>query len=268
MTEEYKKQLILKIDKNVKEILSDGGSIEDILVFFADSMDEIFKHIILCTPQGVLGGYCRDYDGFYTFMKILEDIAVTSKMTKTEREGAPPLTDYEKKVADIQSILTRSLHELMALCKDTTISDEKSLWVVSNFLKAILSTAAGLMEIQIPGGSGFLYAEIEKDAKSGGLLAIHKFGGKLSETVSISQIEEHDFPAAMNYLGQQLSTTLFKGILELPSSLQNLEMLLRGIEVLLVNVLQQKFEDPCDILDQFTANVHLSLADAQSRFKN
>ena len=46
--------------------------------------------------------------------------------------------------------------------------------------------------------------------------SIHDFGGKLSEIISISELQEHDLPAAMN----QLSTTLFKGLYELPPSLQ------------------------------------------------
>ena len=79
------------------------------------------------------------------------------------------------------------------------MSDDKRLCVVSNFLKAIVSPAAGFMEIQIPGGVAFLYAEIEKDAKSGGMRSIHDFGGKLSEAISISEIQEHDLRAAMNY---------------------------------------------------------------------
>ena len=238
MTEEDKKKFVIKIDKDVKKILSKGGSAEDILIFFADSMDEIFKNIISNTSKESLNNYCNNYDGFFTLMKILENLAlVTSKMSKEEKESFIQMTPYEEKITDIQHILTSSLQELVALCKDGTISDDKSLFVVSNFLKAIVSTAAGLMEIKIPGGAAFLYAEIEKDAKSGGMKSIHDFGGKLSETISISEIQEHDLPAAMNYLGQQLSTTLFKGIYELPPSFQTLEVPLRAIEALLVNLL-------------------------------
>lgn len=178
------------------------------------------------------------------------------------------MTPYEKKISDIQSIITSSLQELIHLCKDSTISDEKNLFVVSSFLKAIVSTSAELMDVQIPGGAGFLYAEIEKDAKSGGMMSIHNFGGKLSETISISEIEEDDLPAAMNYLGQKLSTALFKGILEIPTSMQSMEVMIRGIEALLVNLLHQKLDNPHEVLDQFTNNAHMSLTDAQNRFSN
>lgn len=269
MTENDKKKLVIKIDTDVKNIMAQGGGDEEILIFFAGSMDDIFTHIISGTSQHKLNEYSRDYNGFYTLMKILEDIArVTSAMSNEEEGVLVSMTPYEEKVENIQSILTNSLQELVALCKDDTMSDDKSLFVVSNFLKAIVSTAAGLMDIQIPGGSAFLYAEIEKDAKSGGMSSIHEFGGKLSETLSISEIEENDFPAAMNYLGQQLSTTLFKGLYELPESFQTLEVPLRAIEALLVNLLHQKYNNPHDILDQFTANAHLSLTDTQRRFKN
>ncbi len=202
-------------------------------------------------------------------MKLLEDIAlITSKMSEEEKKALIPKEPYAQKVTNIQQILTNSLKELIALCKDDAISDEKSLWIVSTFLKALVSTAAGLMDIQMAGGAAFLYTEIEKDAKAGGRRSIHDFGGKLSDTLSLSEINDDDLPAAMNYLGQQLSTTLFKGMYELPSSFQTVEVPLRAIEALLVNFLHQKFKDPHDILDQFTANAHLSLTDAQSRFNN
>lgn len=269
MNEDDKKKLIIDIDKNVNEILFAGGTSEDILVFLACSMDDIFKNIISGTPQDILSDYCRDYDGFSLLMEILEDIALlTSTMSNKEKEARMPKEPYVQKVANIQQILTNSLQELIALCKDDAISDEKSLWIVSTFLKALVSTAAGLMDIQMSGGSAFLYTEIEKDAKAGATRSIHDFGGKLSDTISLSDIQEDDLPAAMNYLGQQLSTRLFKGIYELPSSFQTMEVPLRAIEALLVNLLHQKYNNPHDILDQFTANAHLSLTDTQSRFKN
>lgn len=269
MNENDKRQLIRNIDKNVNKIISDGGTNEDILVFFARSMDDIFKHIISDTPQDILSDYCRDYDGFSLLMEILQDIAlITSKMSEEEKEALIPKESYAQKVTNIQHILTNSLQELIALCKDDAISDEKSLWIVSTFLKALVSTAAGLMDIQMPGGSAFLYTEIEKDAKAGATRSIHDFGGKLSDTIFLSDIQEDDLPAAMNYLGQQLSTTFFKGIYELPSSFQTMEVPLCAIEALLVNLLHQKYNNPHDILDQFTANAHLSLTDTQSRFKN
>ncbi len=134
MTEEDKKKFVIKIDKDVKKILSKGESAEDILIFFADSMDEIFKNIISNTSKESLNNYCNNYDGFFTLMKILENLAlVTSKMSKEEKESFIQMTPYEEKITDIQHILTSSIQELVALCKDGTISDDKSLFVFLTF---------------------------------------------------------------------------------------------------------------------------------------
>lgn len=74
-----------------------------------------------------------------------------------------------------------------------------------------------------------------------------------------------DYPSGMNYIGQALSTTLFKSIHELPKPMQNAEMLLRGVECLLGNLLHQKFtEDAHGILDSLCEHVHMALNDLQS----
>lgn len=55
-----------------------------------------------------------------------------------------------------------------------------------------------------------------------------------------------------------MSTALFSGLYELPKPLQNEETLLRVIEALLTNLLNQKFSDPGnlhDILDSFCEHV-------------
>ena len=66
---------------------------------------------------------------------------------------------------------------------------------------------------------------------------------------SVSNISQDDMGSAMNYLGQQMSTTLFKGIHELPIPLRKEETLLRAVEVLLTNLLQEKFDDPHVVLN-------------------
>lgn len=71
---------------------------------------------------------------------------------------------------------------------------------------------------------------------------------------------------AMNYIGQNLSTALFKSIYELPTSLRTTEMLLRGVEALLSNLLHQKFSfNAHGILDSLCEHVHMSLNDLESR---
>ena len=99
MNENDKRQLIRNIDKNVNKIISDGGTNEDILVFLARSMDDIFKHIISDTPQNILSDYCGDYDGFSLLMEILQDIAlITSKMSEEVKEALIPKESYAQKV--------------------------------------------------------------------------------------------------------------------------------------------------------------------------
>ncbi len=71
----------------------------------------------------------------------------------------------------------------------------------------------------------------------------------------------------MNYIGQALSTTLFKSIHELPQSLRKPEMLLRGVECSLGNLLHQKFceHDAHKVLDNLCEHVHMALDDLESR---
>ncbi len=74
----------------------------------------------------------------------------------------------------------------------------------------------------------------------------------------------------MNYLGQELGTALFKHIHELPAPLRKPEMLLRGVEALLANLLDKKFNKPLDphqILDSFCEHVHMTLNDLSAREK-
>jgi hypothetical protein len=148
------------------------------------------------------------------------------------------------------------------------IKESKKLAVFVDFLTDGIENAAIKMEKGLPGGTAFLYAEIEKFAHAKGDAAIRATGGGLSEKLALSDVDEHDMPAAMNYLGAELSATLFKKMYELPTSVLSQELPLRAIEALLVNLLQQKYKNPHDILDQFTSNAHLSLKDAQSRFRN
>ena len=108
--------------------------------------------------------------------------------------------------------------------------------------------------------------------KMGGLREISKVSlnhGKAH--YSVSNIDENDMETGMNYIGQQLSITLlsitlFKGLHELPMPLQNQEMMLRSIEVLLANLLSQKFTNNAhQVLDSLCEHVHMALMDLQTR---
>jgi len=90
-----------------------------------------------------------------------------------------------------------------------------------------------------------------------------------SVNYSVSNIAEDDMETGMNYLGQQLTTALFKGLHELPMPLRNQEMLLRSVEVLLSNLLNEKFKDDAHrLLDSFCEHVHMALTDLESRKKH
>ena len=93
--------------------------------------------------------------------------------------------------------------------------------------------------------------------------AIHELG----VGYCLSDIQPDDMAGAMNYLGKAMSTALFKGLYELPNPLQKEEILLRAIEALLTNLLNQKFsnpDNPHDILDSFCEHVHMVLNELQN----
>ena len=66
-------------------------------------------------------------------------------------------------------------------------------------------------------------------------------------------------------LGQKLSQALQKGMHELPIPLRTPEMLLRSIETLVANLLNQKFENAHAILDQFCEHIHMGLDDIKNQ---
>jgi hypothetical protein len=110
----------------------------------------------------------------------------------------------------------------------------------------------------------------EAAAKMCGIRAIRKQQLELGAiNYSVSNIQGDDKETAMNYIGQELATTLFKVIHELPLPLRSLEMFLRGIEALLSNLLNQKFQDhnPHKVLDNFCEHVHMALNDLKNSKK-
>ena len=105
-----------------------------------------------------------------------------------------------------------------------------------------------------------LLSDIEAVAKEGGIRAIKdKIQSSGSNNYSVSNIDENDTTTAMNYLGQKLSITLFKGLNELPAPLRNREVLLRSIEALLSNLLINKFDNPHQVLSDFCSHVEMVL---------
>jgi hypothetical protein len=68
------KQWILRIDEKTKEILGHGGGDEALLTLLCDQKDDIEK-IIDSSLENELNAYCEQYEGFYRFMKLLEQLA-------------------------------------------------------------------------------------------------------------------------------------------------------------------------------------------------
>lgn len=61
------------MDNTAKQILSHGGQ-EALLMSLCNKMTDI-KGIMDAASQDELNRYCDQYDGFYQYMKLLEQIA-------------------------------------------------------------------------------------------------------------------------------------------------------------------------------------------------
>lgn len=175
-----------------------------------------------------------------------------------------------KEITDeLNKVMANALFQLKTLVDSDTRNKSDLLSIVNTFLLGVISTAVDLVEINLPESAPFIYADVEAAAKLGGLRAIKNMqSAKGSIQYSVSNIEPDDMTTAMNYLGHELSTALFKGLHELPMALRKPEMLLRGVEALLTNLLSQKFDNPHNILDSFCDHVHMSLTDVESRARH
>ena len=131
-------------------------------------------------------------------------------------------------------------------------------------LLAVVSTTVEIAEAHDNGISGYLWSEIEKMAKEGGLTAVAE-KIESDKSYSISNIEPQDAESGMNYLGQQLTASLYKHINDLPMQQRKPEMFLHGVEAMLANLLDQKFSgvDPHKVLDDFCGHVHMVLNNTQ-----
>ena len=66
--------LISLIDQKVKDILSSGGNEISVMISLLEEMPQI-KTIIDSADKEEFNKYCDSYDGFYRYMKILENTA-------------------------------------------------------------------------------------------------------------------------------------------------------------------------------------------------
>lgn len=176
------------------------------------------------------------------------------------------MSKNEKVVEELQIIMTEALLNMQKLCG---VEKTQLFSFTKIFLMGVISTAAEILEASEPSLAHALYADVEAVAKSGGLRSIMKHqrqNGGLE--YSVSDIRHGDYAMAMNYLGHHLSADLFRHLHELPESMRKPEMLLRGIEALLTNLLNQKFDASHEVLDSFCEHVHMSLKDLVNREQN
>ena len=179
------------------------------------------------------------------------------------------MSTSNKTIDEINQVMLNAFMKLQTLVDNDLSQKDNFLLIVQKFLLGIVSTVVDLVEVSLPGSAPLIYADVEAAAKLGGLRAIVKWSSDYgSPHYSVSNITEHDMTAAMNYMGQQLTTALFKGLHELPLPLRNQEMLLRSVEALLANLLKQKFDNPHRILDSFCDHVHMALNDVESHKVN
>jgi hypothetical protein len=177
------------------------------------------------------------------------------------------MTHEHKTFNELRKVMTDALLKMQSLTENGITGKTDFVSMAKVFLLGMISTAADLAEFSTTGASAYLYAEIEAGAKQGGIRYIKEFQAKNGASYSLSGIEEDDPVMAMNYLGQELSSALFKNIHELPKPLRTPEMLLRAVEALLANLLNQKFDNSHDVLDSLCEHVHMALDDLQSRTK-
>ena len=170
-----------------------------------------------------------------------------------------------QKIEELNQVMADALLKIKDITESDPSQKDNFLPVVKTFIAGIISTTVDLAELTVPGSAAVLLSDIEAVAKEGGIRAIKdKIQSSGSNNYSVSNIDENDTTTAMNYLGQKLSITLFKGLNELPAPLRNREVLLRSIEALLSNLLINKFDNPHQVLSDFCSHVEMVLSDSNT----
>lgn len=175
------------------------------------------------------------------------------------------MSDTKAVFTELTVVMTRAMGEMQDLAKSSILKDPAYTDLVSNFILGLLYVSANLGESVTPGIGGHIYTLLEKGVKEKGLEFIRnkqiELGGR---SYSVSDLAPDDFEGAMNYLGNELSVSLFKHIHDLPLELRTPEMPLRAMQALMANVLYDKFKMMChEILDQLCQNAHLSLSELE-----
>ena len=67
-------RLAVTIDRHVNQVVAYGGGDEELLRSMADHMGT-FKQLLDTYSRGAMDLLCQQYDSFYRFAKLLEDLA-------------------------------------------------------------------------------------------------------------------------------------------------------------------------------------------------
>ncbi|MBX9703224.1 MAG: hypothetical protein K2X39_03635 [Silvanigrellaceae bacterium] len=91
LTKEHKDFIIL-MDSKAKQILQHGSQ-EELLISLCSKMDKI-KEIMDASSGNELDYYCEKYEGFYHYMKLLEQLAQGSIANHKQQPWKAPLPDF------------------------------------------------------------------------------------------------------------------------------------------------------------------------------
>ncbi len=269
-------ELVIKIDEIASKIIQKGGDAGALLDGLIDYRNDFYR-ILKTSSPAQLDKYCKKFPGFYEYIKALSNLSelmeqgkfplTFTKQKHTSNSTGNKVPTDKKSIEEIKQVMNHALLQIRDLV-NLDVSDQSELVPHINlFLLSVISTAADLVEVAIPGGGAYLYAEIEAGAKMGGISSIAKAMQDRSPHYSVSSMDENDLTTAMNYVGQQLIIALTKAMHELPKPLRSPETQLRGIEALLANLLNQKFDNPHVILDSLCDHVHMALNDLRGDAK-
>ena len=177
------------------------------------------------------------------------------------------MKDDNKIVQQLNLVMQDTLQQLQHLVNQDESNQVDLVTVVKVFLFGVITSAVELVETAHPDSAPILYADLEAVMKMGGIGETTKVSTNNGTAhYSLSNIDEDDVASGMNYIGQQLVTTLFKGLHELPMKQRSQEMMIRCIEVLLTNLLHQKFGNQAhQLLDALCGHVHMALIELESR---
>lgn len=272
---ETQKKFIINIDHRATELIFNGkGNDHDLLQYVYSLANNAQLSEILEHHQEEISTLSDRHHGFLLIIELLKELAICSSKGNIPKDSEEFLADWRENglekvkskgdviTDELNPVMTTTIFQLQKIVTKDVVKKHNFLSVVKLFLSSIISTAGDSGELAEPVSSQIMYAELEALVKAGGFRAIKtQQADQGSTNYSVSNIDDNDPTTAMNYVGKELSTTLFKAIHELPMPLRSPAMLLRGIEALLANLLNHKFNNAHEILDDFCGHVHMALDD-------